>query len=60
MLVIALRLAIQARRRSINIEKNTGNWSIAMPGDAAGIAEVEAALDEFHQSHVNPSPIRLR
>ena len=48
---ISLRLALEADRRSAQLEQSRESWAFAVPGIPA--IEVQKAIDNFHNNLVN-------
>ncbi|KAL8948706.1 MAG: hypothetical protein Q9222_005131 [Ikaeria aurantiellina] len=49
---MALRLGLEARRRSTQIERSSDSWSTVVPGIPP--QEQQKALDQFHHEQVSP------
>lgn len=55
MLSVGLRLAVQAKKRSENIEKGFDSWALALSG--AIPADLQARLDEYNKGEVCQLPL---
>lgn len=55
---ISLRLALEADRRSAQLEQSRESWAFAVPGIPA--IEVQKAIDNFHNNLVNKKAFGFR
>lgn len=55
---MALRLGLEARRRSVQIERTSESWATVVRGISP--QEQQKALDQFHQENVSrPNSLRI-
>lgn len=51
--LISLRLAVEASRRSTQVEQGPGSWAMVVTGTST--QDLEKAMEEFHRLNVNLS-----
>ena len=51
---VSARLAMEARRRSSNIDRSTESWAVVVSGENL-VYDLQQAIDEYHKQYVSIS-----